>query len=98
MTYRAFHVISAGLALGLLAVGPALAYEYGWIVARYGRPSEPGTIQASRSAAVGVWMGIASASGVRTGGAIGPWTNLAASSHRYMVRPASPSLPAQRRR
>lgn len=75
--------LALGFVLGGFALGPALAYEYGWIVMRSGpRASDAPVAPASRSASLGIWMSIASASGVRTGAGAGPWLNLIAQSQR----------------
>lgn len=72
-----FSVLSLGLLLGDFTLGPVWAYEYGWIVGRSGpRAGESRAVASRQSSAVGVWMGIASASGVRTGAGAGPWVNL----------------------
>lgn len=86
-------ILLLGLTLGIFALGPAMAYEYGWIVARSGpRANEALSTPASRSATVGVWMNIASASGVRTGAGAGPWLNLVSQSLRKPQPSASPAL------
>lgn len=85
-------LLTLGLLLGGFALGPALAYEYGWIVTRSGpRASDALVAPASRSATVGIWMSIASASGVRTGAGAGPWLNLIVNSQRQPT--PSPSAP-----
>jgi len=90
--------IALGLFLGVFAAGPALAYEYGWIVSGSGpRTGDAQVATASRSVGIGVWKSIASTPAYRPEAGGGPWRNLVAHSIRPTPGPSpKASAPASK--